>query len=449
MKIHKLAVAGLAAGLMLAAVGVAQNSWANIDRAESSAGAQSPAATSSQTSVSELEPVHGLAPISDVISLWRERSAGQPLDYLNRTQLGSALATQARENADLAGYEEAESVLREALSVNPSYPPARLALASTLQAQHRFVEARSLAVGVHADKPSAAALALIGDSNFELGDYDAAAKAYDELRALERTAPVISREARLASVRGDNQGAVTLAAEALAASQRLALRPNASAFYYFQLGHFRFESGDVSGAIADLEQALGTDPGSAAASEKLAFVYASTGRVDEALALYLELIESGPAPDLYGSAADLYVTLGNSSAAVTHELAGVALAEETIDRFPAERRHLVGFLLDRDPQLALGLAEADLLERQDVGAYDTMAWALHRNGRHEEAAEMIELALAHGTRQASILYHAGAIAAANGSNQVAIDHLEMALSVNAKFHPTEAVDAVELLARLR
>ena len=64
-------------------------------------------------------------------------------------------------------------MLRQALDLNPSYQPAQLALASTLHAQHRFVEARELADALVADDPtSLSALALVGDTSFELGDYD-------------------------------------------------------------------------------------------------------------------------------------------------------------------------------------------------------------------------------------------------------------------------------------
>lgn len=452
MKIHKLAVAGLAAGIMIAGLGLAQNQSAMSSAAQGgstlTAGGESPAVRS-QAGVSDLEPVHGLAPIEEVVALWAERSVGQPLDYLNRTQLGLALATQARESADLAGYGAAEVAFREALDANPDYPSARLGLASALQAQHRFSEARAIATTVFAERPSLlGALALTGDADFELGDYDKAATAYFELAAAERSAPVVSRLARLASVRGDNSGAVDLAAEALVLSERLALRPSAAGFYHFQLAHFQFAAGDSSGAIVALNNALAIDPTSPGATEKLAAVLSATGHVEEALELYLELIEMGAAPDLHGAAADLHLLLGQDADAEEQELLGLKLAAETMDEFPAERRHLVGFLLTRDRAAALALAEADFIERRDVGAYDTLAWALHHNGRSAEAAEMIEAALAAGTRSASLYYHAAAISAEVGDSVQAVAYLDQAFEINPQFDVFEASDAAELRDRL-
>ncbi len=171
----------------------------------------------------------------------------------------------------------------------------------------------------------------------------------------------------------------------------------------------------------------------------------ATSDLEQAADLYLELIESGPGADLYGSYADILVQLGDTSAAAEYETLGEALATETIDAFPAERRHLVGFFLTRDPGLALELAAADLEDRQDVGAYDTLAWALFHTGDYTAAEEAIETALAEGTQDPSFFYHAAAIASANGDDGAAATYAQKALSINAVFHPTEA-DAARILA---
>ena len=141
-------------------------------------------------------------------------------------------------------------------------------------------------------------------------------------------------------------------------------------------------------------------------------------------------------------------SLGQTARADEQEALGQELAAATIDDYPAERRHLVGFYLTRDPELAVELAEADAATRSDVGAHDTLAWALHHAGRHEEAATAIGQALAIGTRDAELLYHAGAIAAATGEAGAARAHLEAALELNPYFHPQDADRARDLLDEL-
>jgi tetratricopeptide (TPR) repeat protein len=116
-----------------------------------------------------------------------------------------------------------------------------------------------------------------------------------------------------------------------------------------------------------------------------------------------------------------------------------------MERYPAERRHLAGFLVSRDPDAALTLARADLAERQDAGAYDTLAWALYHLGRYDEADEAMAEVVAIGTDTASVNYHAGAIAAAVGDDERAIAHLRAALDINPTFGLGDADDARSLL----
>ncbi len=229
MNTNKLGAAALVAGLLLAVYGVATNSSAYQE-------AEAPAPTQPATS---LQPITGLAPINEVIDLFQERSDAHPLDYISRTQLGAALNAQARENADLAGYAVSEAVLLDALDLNPQYTPAKLGLASALHSQHEFDRALALAAEVaEADPGQLGASALIGDANFELGNYPAARANYDDLATIERSAATVSRLARLAWVQGDRTGAVDLATEALERSGDFPQRANATAFFWFQLGHF-------------------------------------------------------------------------------------------------------------------------------------------------------------------------------------------------------------------
>ncbi len=54
--------------------------------------------------------------------------------------------------------------------------------------------------------------------------------------------------------------------------------------------------------------------------------------------------------------------------------------------------------------------------RKDVYGYDALAWALLANDRPAEADDAMTTALAFGTRDAKLLYHAGMIKAALGDD---------------------------------
>ena len=436
---HRMGIGCLVAGLVMGLWGVVAHEDHGDDRviAEPASGmALVPAAP-------------GLEPLDRVVRFWQQRADAGALDYLSRTELGFALLGRARESADPGDHEHAEAAFREALALNSSHVPARLGLARALAGQHRFRSAHGIATTIlEEDQGSVAAMALAGDASLELGEYEAAADFYGELVVAERSAPVVSRLARLTWVEGRPTEAVALAAEALDLSESLALRPHEAAHYWFQLGHYRFAAGDSVGAVAALERALTIAPGHLGAAERLAFVYASTGNLVEAERLYLDLIATAPAADLHGAYADVLAARDDIEAAERHERLGLELARSTIDQHPAERRHLARFLTRRDPARAVELAQADLAERHDIGAHDTLAWALYQTRRYDEAARAIEPALAHGTKDASLLYHAGAIAAATGDLDSARRLVQEALALNPRFDPVEGPAASALLARL-
>lgn len=438
MNVKTIAAGGLTAGLLLGAWGVLQN------------GTGAEPVVSEVGALSSDEPLDGVKPIEEVVTFWRGRVESSPNGFLDRTQLGIALAALARDDADLELFGESEQVLREALDSSPGHLTTQLALAQTLHSQHEFAEARSIAEDVwRREASSAGALALLGDISLETGDHAAAEDWYDRLAALERSAPVVSRQSRLAYEVGRPDAAVELATEALALAEELALRPAERSFYHFQLGYFRFRTGDVDGSIEALDAALEHDPDSPRALEFLAFVAASAGDRERAEALYVRLLESGPAADLHGSYADLLRARGADDEADEQEALGRELAAETVDGFPAERRHLAAFYTTRNPDQAVELAEADLAERADVGAHDTLAWALHHDGRASEADAQMAHALAVGTVDAELLYHAGAIAAAVGDDDRAERLLDQALAINPRFHPFDADHAAMLLTDLR
>jgi len=378
---------------------------------------------------------YGYDPLDEVAATWRVRVQENPGDYLSRTQLGRSLLGLAKETGDLTLYERAEAQLQVAAEAAPNDAPAQMGLAASLSAQHEFADALDILEAVHDARPDDLGVqAAIADAHIDLGDYDAAFALLDDVvEQHPDTVAVLSRQARVAALTGDNEGAVDYARRTLIRAADFGLRPSEAAGMWFQLAFFEYQAGMVDDAATTLRSGLSIDPGHLGSREMLGKVLVALGRLEEAAALYEDILDATPAADLHGLLAEVYDALGRPDDAREQVQLGAAVAEEQIGRFPAERRHLAGFFADHDPATFLELMEEDVATRQDVGGLDLLAWARYLNGDLDGAREAMSRAMALGSRDAPLLFHAGMIAAASGEDGEARELLETALELNPGF----------------
>jgi hypothetical protein len=136
---------------------------------------------------------------------------------------------------------------------------------------------------------------------------------------------------------------------------------------------------------------------------------------------------------------DLHLAMGDEAAAADVRATIESTAELGESRGVYDRV-IAQFLADHrlDPERAVDIARAELEERRDVGAHDTLAWALHAAGSDEEAWQASEEALGRGTLDAAFLYHAGVIAASLGEDDEAEALLSDALDLSPVFRPLQA-----------
>jgi tetratricopeptide (TPR) repeat protein len=99
-------------------------------------------------------------------------------------------------------------------------------------------------------------------------------------------------------------------------------------------------------------------------------------------------------------------------------------------------RELAYFYADHDRKLpeALDLATQELEIRQDIYAYDVLAWALYKNDQPQEALTAVTEALKLGTQDARLFFHAGMIHHRLTAHEKARDYLQRALATNPHFH---------------
>jgi tetratricopeptide (TPR) repeat protein len=114
----------------------------------------------------------------------------------------------------------------------------------------------------------------------------------------------------------------------------------------------------------------------------------------------------------------------------------------------SDRRTLALYYATRgvETEEALRLIEAERKARADIYTEDAHAWTLHRAGKPAEARAASDRALSHGTKDAQLLYHAGAIRIAAGEKAEGEKLVREALRLNPRFDLTGAAEAEELLA---
>ncbi len=388
------------------------------------------------TQPTELTPLAGTRslgnrmPTAKAIAMFESRLQNDSQDVAALMMLGELYLVHAKEEDDLPAYDQSEQMLRRALELSPESSSAQLHLAQTLLAKHRFAEARKLASSVlerASDSPFA--LATMFDATLELGDYAAAKLALDKLLELERSAPVLAREARLAELMGDTQRAIGLL------QQCVDTEPE-SAWYQWRLGGLQFNSGQTAAAIAAHQAALQLDPGNGPSQVDLAVCYFSDGQPELAKKLLSDAVSEHGEPPMMMLLGDLHMVSGEHQLAEEwYQRTEQAMREEAKIAGDAHAREVALFLADHDRDLprALELAQRDLQIRQDIFAYDALAWIHYKLGDVAAASVAISKAVAHGTRSPQIVYHAALIAEASGRRDEAKDFWNILGETNPKF----------------
>jgi tetratricopeptide (TPR) repeat protein len=218
------------------------------------------------------------------------------------------------------------------------------------------------------------------------------------------------------------------------------------AFALLHLGDLAFNAGDPSTALGYYRAALDAQPTSAAAQAGAARAEVALGHTETAVAIYEALTARGLEPFYLLQYAELLESIGRSGEAAER----YRLYEQQEGEFSA--RELLPdatytlFLADHgQAELALEKARRAVDTAPFVDTLDAYAWALHRSGRHDEAWEAMERALALDTPSALFHYHAGMIRLALGDAAGAREHLSRTLDINPHFNLVAARIASDTL----
>jgi tetratricopeptide (TPR) repeat protein len=365
--------------------------------------------------------------------------------------LGDAYVQKARERGDVTSFDLAEKALRKSLELAPDYAWAMRHLAYVSHSRQAFPEAVVQATqAIALDPTDGHAYGVLGDAYLDTGQYEQARAAYERMGQLQTDLYAYARLAGLKSLQGDPHGAIADLERALEAGQEQNLPRESRAWAQWQLGNEYLARGNVSRAEAQYSAALATVPSYYRALAGLAQVRVAQQRYQEAIDFYQQAIAIVPLPDHVAALGDIYTKIDRPEEARRQyalvEYIGLLNTRHTI----LYNRDLAVFYADHEVKLAeaLALARKELEVRQDIYAYDLLAWALYKNGQSQEAHAAMQEAMKLGTQDARLFFHAGMICQRLGETAQARVYLQRALAMQPRFHIFHADLAARTLAAL-
>lgn len=359
-------------------------------------------------------------------------------------QLANAYLQRCRETGDIADAQRAEKAAQRSIAIRSiNNAPGWDALERSLFVQHQFVKAEALAhitSAKYQDDP----VALMGyaDAALERGDYATTERALKHpLVAGEgKIDPSVQAvQARMLDIKDESALALQLLLKAQAAADANLDTPRENvAWFHMRVGDELARLGHVDDAQKSYLEALELYPHDYKTMTGLARLAA--GRQDWAgtIAWGQKAAQIVPTPEVVALIGDAYAATGKSKEAeqqyrLIEAMGTISRAQSMVyDRYRAmfdanHNRHL---------DEALALAKREMLIRQDIYAYDTLAWAEYKNGMLPRAAAAMKQALAFHTQDSLLFYHAGTIAKAQGDKVQSAADFTRASALDPYFKPS-------------
>ena len=343
--------------------------------------------------------------------------------------LAAAYTQRARETGDPSFYTLADTAVQRALTRNPDDVQAIIVSGGLALSRHDFTGALALGERAIAIEPSiAAAYGVVTDANVELGRYDDAVVAAQAMADRHPDFASYSRISYIRELRGDIDGAIAAMEQAVGSGSSI---QRDVVWGRVLLGNLHLMKGDIDGAATEYERAATLLPNDPNAEFGLARLAIARGDLTTAESLLNAAIVQRPQPDYVIALGDLLWSQGRTLEAdqqyatvrVIQKLFVANGGDADIELALFDADH------DVDPQATFERAAAAYQRRGSVYSADTVAWAAYKAGRIDDARAYMTLAQRTGTRDARLSYHAGVIAQASGDGAAARRYLREAVDL--------------------
>jgi len=249
-----------------------------------------------------------------------------------------------------------------------------------------------------------------------------------------------ARAAHIRWLKGDLEGAIE--AMELAVSAASPADAESGAWVNTRLAFYEFQAGRVSEAEQRCALALSLQNDYPPTLLLQGRILLSQSRFGEAVNVLQNAMRLNPLPEYQWTLAEGLRAVGKETEASEIEAhlcqRGASTDPRTLALYLATRRE--------SPDTALRLARAELDTRGDVFSHDALAWSLAATGKLTEAHSEMQRALAEGTRDARLFFHAGIIASQAGHSADAERWLRKASELSHLLLPSERNELQKVVA---
>ena len=356
-------------------------------------------------------------------------------------RLGWAFVAKARESFDPGFYKLAEQCARCIEKRNPQSQEAMLLRAHVLQNLHRFKESETLARRLVQQRGLSFDYGLLGRCVDGAGKLSDAVEAYQRMMNLKPDLRAYARAAHMRWLKGDLEGAIE--AMQLAVSAASPSDAESAAWVNTRLAFYEFQAGRVNEAEQRCAFALSLQNNYPPTLLLKGRILLGQSRFGEAVDALQNAVKLNPLPEYQWTLAEALRVAGkeNEASEVEAQLCqrGASSDPRTLALFLATRHE--------NPETALRLARAELDSRSDVFTHDALAWSLAAAGNVAEAHSEMQRALAEGTQDARLLFHAAVIASQAGHSADAERWLRKASELSHLLLPSERNELQNVAAR--
>ena len=357
-------------------------------------------------------------------------------------KLGWLFIAKARESFDPGYYKQAEACADVLAADRPGSAESLLLRGYVFENLHRFKEAEPIARELATRRGLPFDFGLLGDSLMEQGKLDEAVAAYQSMVNLRPDLESYSRVAHIRWLKGDADGAME--AMQLAVSASSPRDPEASAWVNTKFAGLQFMTGNNDGAESSATAALTIRPNYPPALLLRGRMLLAQDQPEAAVQKIQTATQANPLPEYQWALAEALRASGRDDEALTFEsqlkISGEANDPRTLSLFLATR--------GEDVAKALRLAEAELLQRQDIFTEDAAAWAMSANGRIVEAQAHMAAALATGTEDARLFFHAAVISQKAGQTDLSQQWFARAVAAIQALLPSERQQLLDLAEKI-